>query len=173
MDKKPGLRHNTPVFFLTLFIQKSASSMANILVINGPNLNLLGVREPGLYGSQTLKEIEDRLMAGAPGHSVACFQSNAEHELIDRIHAAFRESVDFILINPGAYTHTSVALRDAFLATRIPFIEVHLSNIYAREPFRKHSYLSDIARGVVSGLGALGYELAMQAALHFLEQGPT
>lgn len=147
--------------------------MPNILVLNGPNLNLLGVREPSVYGSQTLKDIEDRLVALAPGHRVVCFQSNAEHELIDRVHAAFRDSIDFILINPGAYTHTSIALRDAFLATRIPFIEVHLSNVYAREPFRKHSYLSDIAKGVIAGLGALGYELALQAALHLLEQGPT
>lgn len=145
--------------------------MANILVLNGPNLNLLGVREPSVYGSETLKDIEERLASVAPGHRVVFFQSNAEHELIDRIHAAFRDAVDFILINPGAYTHTSIALRDAFLATRIPFIEVHLSNVYAREPFRKHSYLSDIAKGVISGLGALGYELAMKAAIHFLEQG--
>ena len=142
--------------------------MANLLVLNGPNLNLLGVREPGIYGAQTLKDIEVALMAKAQeqGHALACFQSNAEHELIDRIHAAFRDQVDFILINPGAYTHTSVALRDAFLATRIPFIEVHLSNVHAREPFRKHSYLSDIAKGVICGLGALGYELALKAAIH-------
>jgi len=147
--------------------------MANVLVLNGPNLNLLGLREPGLYGSQTLQDMESSLTreAGALGLKIDFFQSNAEHELIDRIHAAFRESVDFILINPGAYTHTSIALRDAFLATRIPFIEVHLSNIYAREPFRKTSYLSDIARGVICGLGALGYSLALKATTHFLEQG--
>ncbi|HYE34154.1 type II 3-dehydroquinate dehydratase [Methylocaldum sp.] len=147
--------------------------MANILVLNGPNLNLLGFREPGLYGSQTLRDIETALdsKAQALGHRLDFFQSNAEHELIDRIHQAFRESVDFILINPGAYTHTSIALRDAFLATRIPFIEVHLSNVHAREPFRKHSYLSDIARGVICGLGALGYELALTAAIHILETG--
>jgi len=147
--------------------------MANILVLNGPNLNLLGVREPGLYGSQTLGDIESALdsKAQALGHRVDCFQSNAEHELIDRIHRAFRESVDFILINPGAYTHTSIALRDAFLATRIPFIEVHLSNIHSREPFRKHSYLSDIAKGVICGFGALGYELALNAAIHILKTG--
>lgn len=145
--------------------------MASILVLNGPNLNLLGVREPGVYGSDTLKDIEARVSARTPEHRVVFFQSNAEHELIDRIHAAFRESVDFILINPGAYTHTSIALRDAFLATRIPFIEVHLSNVHAREPFRKHSYLSDIAKGVISGVGGFGYELAIQAAIHFLEQG--
>jgi 3-dehydroquinate dehydratase-2 len=147
--------------------------MASILVLNGPNLNLLGVREPDVYGRQTLQDIEDRLAeeARALGHRIAFFQSNAEHELIDRIHAAFRDSVDFILINPGAYTHTSIALRDAFQATRIPFIEVHLSNIHAREPFRKHSYLSDIAKGVICGLGALGYGLALNAALHILEKG--
>jgi 3-dehydroquinate dehydratase-2 len=145
--------------------------MANILVLNGPNLNLLGVREPGVYGAQTLKDIEDRLVSQAPGHRIEFFQSNAEHELIDRVQAAFRESVDFILINPGAYTHTSIALRDAFLATRIPFIEVHLSNVHAREPFRKHSYFSDIAKGVICGLGALGYQLALQAAIHILEKG--
>jgi 3-dehydroquinate dehydratase-2 len=147
--------------------------MASILVLNGPNLNMLGIREPDVYGRQTLKDIEDRLAgkAQALGHRIACFQSNAEHELIDRIHAAFRDSVDFILINPGAYTHTSIALRDAFQATRIPFIEVHLSNIHAREPFRKHSYLSDIAKGVICGLGAFGYELALTAAIHILEKG--
>ncbi len=147
--------------------------MANILVLNGPNLNLLGVREPGLYGSQSLGDIESALdsKAQALGCRLEFFQSNAEHELIDRIHRAFRESVDFILINPGAYTHTSIALRDAFLATRIPFIEVHLSNIHAREPFRKHSYLSDIAKGVICGFGGLGYELALTAAVHILETG--
>jgi 3-dehydroquinate dehydratase-2 len=145
--------------------------MAHILVLNGPNLNMLGLREPGIYGSQTLQDIEAALAAQAPGHRIEFFQTNAEHELVDRVQAAFRDGVDFILINPGAYTHTSIALRDAFLATRLPFIEVHLSNIYAREPFRKHSYLSDIARGVVCGLGALGYELALHAALHILEKG--
>ncbi|WP_026609004.1 type II 3-dehydroquinate dehydratase [Methylocaldum szegediense] len=147
--------------------------MANILVLNGPNLNLLGVREPGLYGSQSLGDIESALdaKARALGCHLDFFQSNAEHELIGRIHQAFRESVDFILINPGAFTHTSIALRDAFLATRIPFIEVHLSNIHAREPFRKHSYLSDIAKGVICGFGGLGYELALNAALKILEAG--
>jgi len=147
--------------------------MVNILVLNGPNLNLLGIREPGLYGSQTLKDIESALDAKAQtlGCRLDFFQSNAEHELIDRIHQAFRESIDFILINPGAYTHTSIALRDAFLATRIPFIEVHLSNIHSREPFRKHSYLSDIAKGVICGFGALGYELALTAAIHILKTG--
>ena len=141
--------------------------MASLLVLNGPNLNMQGVREPGVYGSHTLKDIEGDLVAqaNALGHTLDCFQSNAEHELIDRIHAAYREKVDFILINPAAYTHTSVALRDALLATRIPFIEVHLSNVHAREPFRSHSYLSDIATGVICGLGPLGYQLALQAAI--------
>ncbi len=145
--------------------------MANILVLNGPNLNLLGVREPGVYGSQTLPTIENSLatLASVRGHSIAFLQSNAEHALIDRIHLGFAEGIDFILINPGAFTHTSIALRDALLATKIPFIEVHLSNVHAREPFRHHSYLSDIAKGVICGLGALGYELALQAALHELD----
>jgi 3-dehydroquinate dehydratase-2 len=146
--------------------------MANILVLNGPNLNLLGVREPEVYGSQTLQAIEDGLAtrASEAGHAIAFLQSNAEHALIDRIHLAYREGADFVLINPGAFTHTSVALRDALLATRIPFIEVHLSNVHAREPFRRHSYLSDIAKGVICGLGALGYELALQAAIHELDK---
>ena len=115
--------------------------MASILVLNGPNLNMLGVREPGVYGNLTLAEIEANLsrLAKQAGHSLICFQSNAEGALVDRIHAAYQEAVDFILINPGAYTHTSIALRDALLATKIPFIEVHLSNVHAREPFRKHS----------------------------------
>ena len=145
--------------------------MPSILVLNGPNLNLLGVREPSIYGSNTLQTIEHSLSVHASerGYAIAFLQSNAEHVLIDRIHAGFSEGVDFILINPGAFTHTSVALRDALLATKIPFIEVHLSNVHAREPFRKHSYLSDIAKGVISGLGALGYELALQAAIHELE----
>lgn len=146
--------------------------MASILVLNGPNLNMLGVREPGVYGNLTLAEIEATLLRQAKlaGHSLSCFQSNAEGDLVDRIHAAYQEGVDYILINPGAYTHTSIALRDALLATKIPFIEVHLSNVHAREPFRKHSYLSDIARGVICGLGPIGYELALRAAL---ESTPT
>lgn len=123
--------------------------MAGILVLNGPNLNLLGVREPGIYGSDTLSDIESRLQAQArvAGMPIDFFQSNAEHALIERIHQAFRDAVDMIIINPGALTHTSVALRDALLATAVPFIEVHISNVHAREPFRRHSYLSDIARG--------------------------
>jgi 3-dehydroquinate dehydratase-2 len=142
--------------------------MASILVLNGPNLNLLGVREPGLYGHDTLVTIEHRLHEKSGAYELQCFQSNAEHELIERVHQAFRDSVSFILINPGAFTHTSVALRDAFLATKIPFIEVHLSNIHARENFRSHSYFSDIAQGVICGLGAFGYELALEAAINNL-----
>lgn len=144
--------------------------MPSVLLLNGPNLNLLGSREPEIYGAETLTDIEQRLKALAErlGCSLDCYQSNAEHALIERIHAAFRETVDFILINPGAFTHTSVALRDAFLATRIPFIELHLSNVHAREPFRRHSYLSDIAKGVICGLGAQGYELALTAAARMI-----
>jgi 3-dehydroquinate dehydratase-2 len=140
--------------------------MATVTVLNGPNLNLLGVREPGLYGNQTLHDIEQAMNAQATsfGHQLNFYQNNAEHEIIEHIHRAYREGVDFIIINPAAFTHTSVAIRDALLATKIPFIEVHLSNVHAREPFRKHSYLSDIARGVICGLGAIGYELALQAA---------
>lgn len=144
--------------------------MASILVLNGPNLNLLGTREPGHYGAVTLAAIEARLreQARAQGHDLAFFQSNAEHLLIDQVHAAPADGVRFILINPAAFTHTSVALRDALLAVAIPFIEVHLSNVHAREPFRRHSYFSDIAVGMISGLGALGYELALSAALNRL-----
>ncbi|WP_457673186.1 type II 3-dehydroquinate dehydratase [Thiolapillus sp.] len=144
--------------------------MSRILVLNGPNLNLLGTREPGHYGSDTLADIEARLkeQAGARGQELDFFQSNAEFELVDRIHQAARDGVDFILINPAAFTHTSVALRDALLGVNIPFIEVHLSNVFARESFRHHSYLSDVAVGVISGLGAQGYELALQAAIRQL-----
>jgi 3-dehydroquinate dehydratase-2 len=144
--------------------------MATLLVLHGPNLNLLGSREPAHYGLTTLDAINQHLeaVATAAGHNLVAFQSNAEHGLIDRIHAAAGEGVAFIIINPAGFTHTSVALRDALLAVKIPFIEVHLSNIYGREPFRHHSYFSDIALGVVSGLGAQGYELALQAALRQL-----
>lgn len=140
--------------------------MARILLLNGPNLNLLGEREPDKYGRTTLPEIEAMLAAAATaaGHELLALQSNAEHGLIDRIHAARQEQVSFILINPGAFTHTSIALRDALLGVAIPFIEVHLSNVHAREPFRHHSYFSDIARGVIVGLGVQGYELALAAA---------
>jgi 3-dehydroquinate dehydratase-2 len=146
--------------------------MAKILVLHGPNLNMLGIREPEVYGTTTLKEIDEqiKLFADSAGHKLACFQSNAEHELIDRIHLAKTKKIDFIIINPGAYTHTSVAIRDAFLSVSIPFIEVHLSNVFAREEFRKQSYLSDIAVALVSGMGAFGYEVALQAAEQFLEK---
>lgn len=144
--------------------------MATILVLNGPNLNLLGSREPGHYGRTSLAEIERLLSdrAQAAGHRLRFVQSNAEHVLIEAIHAAPQDDVRFILINPAAFTHTSVALRDALLAVAIPFIEVHLSNVHAREPFRRHSYFSDIAVGVIGGLGADGYELALRAALRRL-----
>jgi 3-dehydroquinate dehydratase-2 len=140
--------------------------MANFLVLHGPNLNLLGTREPEHYGADTLDNIVDRLnqFATEAGHKLTSFQSNAEHELVDKIHQA-RENVDFIIINPAAFTHTSVAIRDALAAVDVPFIEVHLSNVHAREPFRHHSYLSDIAVGMIVGLGAYGYELALQAAI--------
>ncbi len=146
--------------------------MPSVLLLNGPNLNLLGLREPAIYGADTLADIELRLkdLAQRLGCTLDCFQTNAEHELIECIHRAFREAVDFIVINPGAFTHTSVALRDAFLATRIPFIELHLSNVHARESFRRHSYLSDIAKGVICGLGALGYELALTAAVRMVTE---
>jgi len=146
--------------------------MLNILILNGPNLNLLGVREPGHYGLETLDNINTRLgeHASKSGAQLHTFQSNAEPELIDHIHAAPHENIDFIIFNPAAFTHTSVALRDALLAVKIPFIEVHLSNIHARDDFRKKSYFSDIAVGVISGLGPIGYELALQAALSYLNE---
>lgn len=145
--------------------------MAKILVLNGPNLNMLGLREPEVYGTTTLKEIDEqiKLFAETAGHKLVTFQSNAEHELIDRIQSAKTKNIDFIIINPGAFTHTSIAIRDAFLSVSIPFIEVHLSNVFAREEFRKHSYLSDIAVAVVSGMGAFGYEVALQAAGQLIE----
>ncbi len=144
--------------------------MAKILVLNGPNLNLLGVREPTLYGNDTLQDIADRLVVQAKnqGHVLDFFQSNAEHELVTRIHNAMNDEVAFIIINPAAFTHTSVALRDALLGVSIPFIEVHLSNVHARESFRQHSYFSDVAMGVICGLGAAGYEYALLAANQFL-----
>ena len=139
----------------------------HILVIHGPNLNFLGQREPGHYGTQTLASINAGLMtqAEALGVHLETFQSNSEGVLIDRIHQAYGEKVDYILINPAGLTHTSVALRDALLAVQIPFIEIHLSNIHRREPFRHHSYFSDIAQGVICGLGAMGYALALTAAV--------
>lgn len=146
--------------------------MASILVLHGPNLNLLGTREPGVYGATTLEQINQRLRERATtlGHHLLNLQSNAEHELIERIHASRDEAIDFIIINPAAFTHTSVAIRDALLAVSIPFIEVHLSNVYKREAFRHHSYFSDVAEGVICGLGAQGYELALEAAIHNIEQ---
>lgn len=145
--------------------------MAEILVLNGPNLNLLGAREPEHYGRDTLDSINAQLgeQAKAAGLGIQFFQSNAEHELIARVQTALRDKVAFILINPAGFTHTSVALRDALAATGIPFIEVHLSNVHAREAFRQHSYFSDLARGVISGLGALSYTLALAAAIHILK----
>ncbi len=139
--------------------------MAHLLLLNGPNLNLLGTREPEVYGAQTLPDIEQALAEDAAGlgHRLSTFQSNHEGALIDRIHTA-RGEIDFILINPAAYTHTSVALRDALLAVAIPFIEIHLSNVHAREAFRHHSYFSDIAHGVIVGLGVAGYHFALHAA---------
>lgn len=149
--------------------------MASILVLNGPNLNLLGTREPGHYGRTTLPDIQHALeeTARAEGHALEFLQSNAEHVLIDAIHRASQSGVRFIIINPAAFTHTSVALRDALLAVAIPFIEVHLSNVHAREPFRAHSYFSDIAVGVICGLGAEGYALALRAALSRLAHDHT
>lgn len=145
----------------------------NILVINGPNLNLLGSREPERYGTVTLEAIEKRLaeQARVTGATLACFQSNSESELVDRIQQAATQAIDFIIINPAAYTHTSVAIRDALAAVRIPFVEIHLSNIHAREPFRQRSYFSDLAEGVISGLGAQGYELALSYALEHAPKG--
>jgi len=141
----------------------------HILVLHGPNLNLLGKREPNHYGATTLKDINTQLhhKATQAGHQLQDFQSNSESALIERIHQSQDEKVDFIIINPAAYTHTSVALRDALSAVAIPFIEIHLSNIYKREPFRHHSYFSDIAIGVISGLGAQGYDLALQVAFQY------
>ena len=146
--------------------------MRRILLINGPNLNLLGSREPDLYGRDTLAAIEERLKTQAAGRAAVLesFQSNAEHELVDRVQALRLQPVDFVILNPGAFTHTSIALRDALLAVAVPFIEVHLSNVHAREPFRKHSYFSDIAAGSIVGLGAQGYELALTAALERLDR---
>lgn len=146
--------------------------MASILVIHGPNLNLLGDREPAVYGKTTLTELNERLQtqAAEAGHRLLSLQSNAESALIDRVQEARQEKVDFILINPAAFTHTSIALRDALAASEIPFIEVHLSNVHAREAFRRHSYFSDLALGVICGLGADGYDFALQAALRRLNK---
>jgi 3-dehydroquinate dehydratase-2 len=145
--------------------------MARVLVLNGPNLNLLGTREPAHYGVETLNDILARLQHQIANSGVAlrAVQSNAEHELVAAVQAAPSEGIEFIIINPAAFTHTSIALRDALRAVAIPFIEVHLSNIHAREEFRKYSYFSDVAVGVITGLGPIGYELALQAAMRYLE----
>jgi len=147
--------------------------MARLLVLNGPNLNLLGTREPAVYGTTTLEDIRIRLTERAlsAGHQLEWLQSNAEHELVERVHRAKQENVDFILLNPAAFTHTSVALRDALTGVAIPFIELHLSNVHAREPFRAHSYFTDVARGVIAGFGADSYVLALDAAFTQLDQG--
>jgi len=146
--------------------------MANLLLINGPNLNLLGSREPALYGAASLADVESKLadLAAELGHELAAFQSNAEHEIVERIHKAQIDKIAFILLNPGAFTHTSIAIRDALLGVDIPFIEVHLSNVFAREDFRHNSYFSDIAAGCLFGLGAYGYELALHAASRQLSE---
>jgi len=145
--------------------------MAKLLLLNGPNLNLLGTREPEIYGSDTLGDIAERLsqQASANNHQISHFQSNSESDLINQIHKAAQEEYKFILFNPAAFTHTSVALRDALLGTQIPFIEIHLSNVHQREEFRQHSFFSDIAIGTIVGLGAQGYELALQAAVSHLK----
>jgi len=139
----------------------------SVLLVNGPNLNLLGQREPEVYGTTTLPQIEDavRALGAAAGVGVDCFQSNHEGAIIDRLHAARTDGTRFVIINPGAFTHTSIAIRDAFQAAAVPFVEVHISNVHAREPFRHHSYLSDIAVGVIAGLGTRGYTLAMEFVL--------
>jgi 3-dehydroquinate dehydratase II len=146
--------------------------MKKILVLHGPNLNLLGTREPSVYGATTLAQINARLTQEATnaGLTLSCFQSNAEGELIDAIHQAGSNKIDYIILNPAGFTHTSVALRDALCAVAIPFIEVHLSNIYSRETFRHHSYFSDIAKGIISGLGAQGYSLALTSIIEELER---
>ena len=148
----------------------SAQSRRNVLVLHGPNLNLLGTREPQIYGGERLEDISGRLaaQAAAAGIKLDSFQSNSESELIDRIHEARDSEVDFIVINPAAFTHTSVALRDALAAVRVPFIEVHLSNVHAREPFRRHSYFSDLAVGTICGLGSRGYEYALAYAIAYV-----
>lgn len=151
-------------------IEDSNIKMANILLLQGPNLNLLGMREPDIYGSQTLQDIYNTLLNQAQNHQLEQFQSNHEGQMIDRIHQAKSEGVDIILFNPAAWTHTSIALRDALSAVEIPFIEIHLSNTHTREAFRKHSYFSDRALGVISGFGMQSYELALTAALTHIKK---
>lgn len=149
--------------------------MASILVLHGPNLNLLGTREPAIYGSDTLDDINARLstLCKNAGHHLLSLQSNAEYELIERIHDARKEQIDFIIFNPAAFTHTSIALRDALSAVAIPFVECHLSNVHKREAFRQHSYFSDIAVGVICGFGPESYTLALQAAFNYLSKNPS
>jgi len=149
--------------------------MVQILVLHGPNLNLLGEREPGIYGSETLESIDRRLRAQAEAAEVALIslQSNSEADLIEAVHRARGEGTRFLVVNPAAFTHTSIALRDALAATRLPFVEVHLSNVHAREPFRHKSYFSDLAKGVICGLGSAGYDYALQFALAFLQANPS
>ena len=146
--------------------------MASFLLLHGPNLNLLGSREPEVYGYTTLDEVNQRCtaLAGVSGHRVITFQSNAESQLIEQIHKVSDNAVEFVVMNPAAFTHTSIALRDAMLAVSVPFIEVHLSNVYGRESFRRMSYFSDIAVGIISGFGIFGYELAFRAGIDYLEQ---
>lgn len=150
-------------------------TIGSVLVLQGPNLNLLGTREPTIYGHETLQQIHDQLQAHAQVHQVnlACFQSNHEGEIIDRIQLAKTQKIDFMILNPGGYTHTSVAIRDALVGVGIPFIEVHLSNIHQREAFRHHSYFSEVAEGVICGLGSIGYRLALDAAIAKLRLIPT
>ena len=171
-------RFNNPATHAIMPRKRSSSKPANparggtILVLHGPNLNLLGTREPEHYGRQTLADIDTALIeqGAAAGFAVETFQSNAEQALIERIHAAREQGVGYIIINPAAFTHTSVALRDALAAVEIPFIEVHLSNVHAREAFRSHSYFSDLAVGVITGLGAMGYLFALGYALNAMEE---
>lgn len=167
---KDSAQYRISLNFISV-INKRVIKMANFLVLHGPNLNLLGTREPEIYGPTTLDEINQHLVTTAQqqGHKLQYFQSNAEHEIVDHIQQATKNHIDFIIINAAAFTHTSIALRDALLTAAIPFIEVHLTNIHARETFRHHSYLADIALGVICGFGAYSYELALQAALQHTE----
>ena len=156
---------------VSIFMRIAMKMSKKVLILNGPNLNLLGTREPHIYGAETLADVEQQLaaQANALGVGVDFLQSNSEGVLIDKIHAAKDNGVDFVIINPGGLTHTSVALRDAFLGVGLPFVEVHISNVHKREPFRRHSYLSDIAQGVIAGLGTAGYGYALQFAAKFLQ----
>jgi 3-dehydroquinate dehydratase-2 len=164
------MQNSAHLEFCLILSSVSKVYMPHILVLHGPNLNMLGTREPSIYGSETLDDINTRLKKFAENQSISLdyLQSNSEHLLIDRIHQAKRET-DFIIINPAAFTHTSVAIRDALLAVSIPFIEVHLSNVHSRETFRHHSYFSDIALGVICGLGSTGYDLALNKAIEILK----